>query len=104
MDPTLLKPLCRSRIVYERVVRAPKDVCDEILVLARQGEPEYWCYRADAEMKDSRQKVAEEDLVGALPAGLSEPFGVPVEAVAFKIVPMFRPTLEEGLGRADQTS
>ena len=54
MDPTLLKPLRRRDIVNELVVRAPKDVCDEILVLRRQGEPEYWCYGADAEMKDSR--------------------------------------------------
>ena len=32
--------------------------------------PSSWCYRADAEMKDSREKVAEEDLVGALPSPL----------------------------------
>jgi hypothetical protein len=71
MDPTLLKPLRRRDIVNELVARAPEDVCDEILVLRRQDEPEYWCYRADAEMKDSRQKVAEEDLVTSFPARLS---------------------------------
>jgi hypothetical protein len=54
MDPTLLKPLRRGDIANEFVARTPEDACDEILVIRRQGEPEYWCDSADAEMKDSR--------------------------------------------------
>jgi hypothetical protein len=54
MDPTLLKLLRRGDIGNKLVVRAPEDVSDEILVLRCQGEPENWCYSADAEMKDSR--------------------------------------------------
>ena len=70
MDPTLLKPLRRRDIVNELVVRAPEDMCGEIVVLRRQGEPKQWCYRTDAEMKDCREKVTEEDLVGSFPARL----------------------------------